>query len=476
MMMAGALGSSLMTLLTITLGSYVHTSSRTLDNCIISLLIMAITSICGAIKSVWHIAYNRACYRIFNAANNPLQMRKIPYYIETTTDLTHAAITKNKWIAPIVHAPGTYAIRNEFLNRLFMENNVCMLTDDKGRPITNDASPATQVNGLHFHTMYIIAISSNGRRIFAEVKNDVICIYSDPSVQPEEIHQIRDAIHTRLCEYVQANCQEMSDETTIYEMRRNAQGITQLVKCGVASPKKNLNVLYLEKKEKLLTAINAFKCGKMYPDGISIDNKLTILAHGPPGTGKSALAIAIAKDLRRSLTVLNLATMHYGELRKCLTESVDKTVFLFDEFDCLIDDNNEMAAREDKQGYVSQDLDKQRITLSLLLSLLDGIFSANGRVIVMTTNKIENIEPRVIRAVRVDLRLHMSYCTRNMLTSIMAPFYKESNADFEDIMADATIVEMQYTPCEIISMCREYIDDFPRMLEILSTPRHPQPQ
>jgi hypothetical protein len=357
-----------------------------------------------------------------------------------------------------------------------MENNVCMLTDDKGRPISNDASPITQVNGLQFYTLYIIAISRTGRRIFAEIKNDVICIYSDPAVQPEEIHRIRDIIHTRLCEYIKANIQETSDETAIYELRRNAQGITQLVKCGIASPKKNLNVLYLEQKANLLAAINAFKCGQMYPDGISIDNKLTILAHGPPGTGKSTVAAAIAKALRRSLTILNLATMNYGELRKCLTESVEKTVLLFDELDRLIEDNREMAAREDKQGYVNLDLDKQRITLPLLLSLLDGIYSADGRVIVMTTNNIDKIDASIIRAVRVDLRLHMSYCTRGMLESIMAPFYKNSVADFDAILANAAIVEMQYTPCEIISMCREYIDDLPRILEILSTPRHPQPQ
>lgn len=54
-----------------------------------------------------------------------------------------------------------------------------------------------------------------------------------------------------------------------------------------------------------------------------------------------------------------------------------------------------------------------QVTLSGLLNFIDGIWSCCGeeRIIVFTTNHIEKLDPALLRPGRMDMHIHMSYCT-----------------------------------------------------------------
>ncbi|CAH2049026.1 unnamed protein product [Thlaspi arvense] len=55
----------------------------------------------------------------------------------------------------------------------------------------------------------------------------------------------------------------------------------------------------------------------------------------------------------------------------------------------------------------------EKVTLSGLLNCVDGLFSANegGRLMVFTTNRVENLDPALIRKGRMDKHIKMSYCS-----------------------------------------------------------------
>lgn len=53
------------------------------------------------------------------------------------------------------------------------------------------------------------------------------------------------------------------------------------------------------------------------------------------------------------------------------------------------------------------------MTLSGLLNFIDGLWSSCGdeRIIIFTTNHVEKLDPALLRPGRMDVHIHMSYCT-----------------------------------------------------------------
>lgn len=56
-----------------------------------------------------------------------------------------------------------------------------------------------------------------------------------------------------------------------------------------------------------------------------------------------------------------------------------------------------------------------RVTLSGLLNALDGVASSEERVLFMTTNYVERLDPALIRPGRVDVKQYFGNCTPHML-------------------------------------------------------------
>jgi len=56
-----------------------------------------------------------------------------------------------------------------------------------------------------------------------------------------------------------------------------------------------------------------------------------------------------------------------------------------------------------------------RVTLSGLLNCLDGVTSTEARIVFMTTNYIERLDPALIRPGRVDVKEYIGYCTTHQL-------------------------------------------------------------
>lgn len=54
-----------------------------------------------------------------------------------------------------------------------------------------------------------------------------------------------------------------------------------------------------------------------------------------------------------------------------------------------------------------------QLTLSGLLNFIDGLWSSCGdeRIIIFTTNNKDRLDPALLRPGRMDMHIHMSYCT-----------------------------------------------------------------
>ena len=60
-------------------------------------------------------------------------------------------------------------------------------------------------------------------------------------------------------------------------------------------------------------------------------------------------------------------------------------------------------------------LKRDRLNLSGLLNVLDGVVDTPERIVVMTTNHPEILDPALIRPGRIDQKLLLGYATRRLL-------------------------------------------------------------
>lgn len=167
---------------------------------------------------------------------------------------------------------------------------------------------------------------------------------------------------------------------------------------------------------------------------------------GPPGTGKSSLAWAIAgifgldiyciSLVEPSLTEEDLGLMFTSLPRRCvvLLEDIDSaglikrqepnTTTAPSEQDAAAKIGAEITkALSSAQQNNKGSKDNQGISLSGLLNAIDGVASHEGRVLVMTSNFPDKLDDALIRPGRIDMRIDFTKATRSQIVELFTRMY-----------------------------------------------------
>ena len=77
------------------------------------------------------------------------------------------------------------------------------------------------------------------------------------------------------------------------------------------------------------------------------------------------------------------------------------------------------------------------ISLSGLLNVIDGIASQEGRVLIMTTNKVSSLDAALLRPGRVDLRVHFELASKKQAEDLFLQTFTDK--DSEDLEKDKSM-------------------------------------
>jgi chaperone BCS1 len=73
-----------------------------------------------------------------------------------------------------------------------------------------------------------------------------------------------------------------------------------------------------------------------------------------------------------------------------------------------------------------------KVTFRGLLNALDGVASTEGRILVVTTNYINRLDPALVRPGRVDVKIHVDYPTSGQIIKMFKRFYPKAKDDLGD--------------------------------------------
>ncbi len=195
-------------------------------------------------------------------------------------------------------------------------------------------------------------------------------------------------------------------------------------------------ILQTGERERLISDIEKFKGSKARYRHLGVPYHRGYLLYGPPGTGKTSLVSAIAGKFAMSIYAINLTDFNDRSLTKAMNDVPPGSVVLFEDVDCMMASNPRSRAekpapadpREKPDG--KSVADKFGVTLSGLLNVLDGFHAPDGVLYMMTTNKIEALDPALLRPGRIDYRLYLGVASDEQKRELYRRFFPQAE-EFE---------------------------------------------
>ncbi|CAG8441676.1 3125_t:CDS:2 [Ambispora leptoticha] len=187
---------------------------------------------------------------------------------------------------------------------------------------------------------------------------------------------------------------------------------------GLPRKRRILDSVILDKdiKEKIVRDVRDFiNNGKWYYE-MGIPYRRGYLLYGPPGSGKSSFIQALAGELEYNICLLNLSERGLTDdrMNHLLSNAPERSIILLEDIDAAF--TKRLAPNQ--QSYQST------VTFSGLLNALDGVASAEERIIFMTTNHVDRLDRALIRPGRVDMKEHFGTATEHQIRSMFLRFYQ----------------------------------------------------
>ena len=205
--------------------------------------------------------------------------------------------------------------------------------------------------------------------------------------------------------------------------------------------KRKLNTIYLNNNQgqKLLQDIKCFINGKNNYIKNNILYKRNYLLYGKPGTGKSSLILALASELNYQIRIINLSSIRGISDLLYNLKNPEKTLFVFEDIDAM---TNILDNREENNDDIIINNDKNSLTLSDILNILDGLYTSEGAICIFTTNHKEKLDKAFLRDGRMDYKLELTDLDNETANKMILDKLHISNSFNKDFINPATLQEL----------------------------------
>ena len=246
--------------------------------------------------------------------------------------------------------------------------------------------------------------------------------------------------------------------------------------------------------------VEFFIKNKNWYDEKGIPYTLGLLLSGQAGAGKTSSVKCLANETGRHIVNINLNNditktqldnLFFNEVISVLNPStgqtekysipLDQRIYVLEDIDCQSDlvmertlksatqppEQPEVSAlqsvktnpnKPDTYGNRSA-IGSEKLDLSFLLNILDGVLEIPGRIVIMTSNYIEKLDRALIRPGRIDIIADFKKCVNTTLIEMMEFFFdiQLSGSEKKRILA---LEEYIVSPAEMGKIMFENFNDY----------------
>ncbi len=291
---------------------------------------------------------------------------------------------------------------------------------------------------------------------------------------------------------------------------------------------KTLSNIYGESIELVKRRVEFFVNNKEWYSQRGIPYTLGILMYGVAGAGKTSLIKGIASVTRRHIVNISLSDCTTktqltklffddkivvekdGGMLENLIIPISKRLYVIEDIDCLseivLDRELQAQSKEPvadtttpETGIIQQNSDpdddyttmdtqpvkepvkenpgappppqkyvdgsEEKLTLSYLLNLFDGVLENQDRIVVFSSNYPQKLDRALIRPGRIDLKVEFKRASSNTIRDMICGFYElDSNA-----LIGIEFISDKLTPAEVYEVLFKYQHDYRLAIEELQT-------